>query len=58
MELHQRGYKWKQATEESELVVSANLGIHGGFHLRASGKNCDKLKQIYESRIKPNYDAG
>lgn len=58
LEVSQMNYNWKQARDESVLVVNPNLGIYGGFQLRASGKNCDKLRDIYEKYIKPNYDIG
>jgi hypothetical protein len=35
-----------------------NLGLYGGIHLRASGKNCDSLMSIYEKYIKPSIAIG
>jgi hypothetical protein len=56
-EITQLNYNWQTATEESVLVLNANLGIHGGIHFRAASKNCDKLRKIYEERIKPNFEV-
>jgi hypothetical protein len=53
-EITSNEYDFSEASENSTLKVEGVLGSTVVFVLSASGKNCDKLWNITNKRIKPN----
>jgi hypothetical protein len=56
-EFYAVSYNRQKANDASIFSVHVVLGTHGGLSLRATKENCDKLKQIYEQYVKPNFVA-
>ncbi len=53
-EIHKRGYDLQKATDDSRMMVEVMFSVGNRGRLRASKSNCDSLKRIFDTYLKPN----
>ena len=47
-------YDFFRSSRESEMTVEYSLGVLVEMEIHATGKNCDSLKKIIQTYLKPN----
>lgn len=54
-EMKKKSYDFKNATQDSRLSLQINIYYVGEGNLRATGENCDRLRDIILKYVVPNF---